>query len=172
MSAAALAGARGSPRLIVQQTALPSRTTTPSWRRTRVREAPPLPAPRRAADADGRLHAGSADVPSRFKGVARYGKFRRFSVTTEESEESELRAGRRDKACGPYALNRREYRKVPRRDHQSVFTAPESWIAPSRVTRGSPTLRAAAQMSPSKGSRVKRSSSARNTCSAVVSSGW
>jgi len=49
---------------------------------------------------------------------------------------------------------------------------PDSRIAVSRVISGRPSVVAAAQINASNGSRVNRSSSARNTWAVVVSSGW
>ena len=45
-------------------------------------------------------------------------------------------------------------------------------MSPSRVMSGRDIVLAAAQMSASNGSRLKRSSSARKICSAVASNGW
>ena len=51
-----------------------------------------------------------------------------------------------------------------------TLTTPEPRMSPSRVMSGNSSVCAAAQMRASNGSRVKRSSSARNTCSAAL--GW
>ena len=58
------------------------------------------------------------------------------------------------------------------RDYQTVSTAPDSMMAVSRVMTSRPKSRAAAAIRPSNASRVKRRSSAANTCAGVRSNGW
>ena len=55
--------------------------------------------------------------------------------------------------------------------YQIIGTAPDARITVSRVMSVSPAVCAAATMRPSKGSRVKRNSSARKICSGARSSG-
>ena len=123
-------------------------------------------------DIDGAFDAGTLPPGKYFACVvAEPHRFRRvdqavLNELTSSSVALDLKLGRTSYSnCGTTA------RWCLPKPYQITLTAPDSRIAVSRVTRGNCKSRATATISVSKGSRVKRSSSACITCACVRSSG-